>query len=330
MKFQVAIIGSPGSGKTVLTAVLSRYLSGHSDKVYMNPKGAYQYQGNYVETISSNKYVSEMLDLLRKGEWPLGTPPDQKFELGFELNIRENTYEMKLLDSGGEDLQAIWLNYDRTSLSPFRQKLFEYILSSTAVILIVNLDHFEDAETLTKRDENENVLKEAVDNLVKAGECHYILVCFTAYDKYKARIDETYGGNFINYLRGELPMFYRSCEAAGKTVVRDYTEYGFGQKKVYLRCIAVAPVIALRPAPGMDSERYGKPPIGFDIKNNRHCWGLEQMADWLCMCEQSERNCSEAAETVEKQNKISELIKYRIAPIAIGMVVGFFALAHFF
>jgi len=322
MKLQFAIIGSPGSGKTVLTAVLSKYLSGHSDRVYMNPKGTYQYQGNRVDTVSTISYVTGMLDILHKGGWPPGTPPDHKFELGFELNIGGNAYEMKLLDSGGEDLQAIWLNYDKTALTPFRQKLFDYILSSNAVVLIVNLDHFADAPTLTARGENENVLKEAVDNLVEAGECHYILVCFTAYDKYKAHIDQTYRGNFINYLRGELPMFYRSCEVARNTVVRDYSD---GQKMVRVDCIAVAPVIAQSPTPGINPERVGKPPIGFDIRNSRHSWGINQMADWLCMCEQSEREWSDKDDDDDRKEELRKILFYRVFPIIIGAIVGVLA-----
>ena len=322
MKFQVAIIGSPGSGKTVLTAVLSRYLSAHSNKVYMNPKGSYKYTGKVIETIPTISYISELLDILHKGGWPLGTPPDQKFELGFELNIGGNAYEMKLLDSGGEDLQAIWLNYDRTILSPFRQKLCDYILSSNAVVLIVNLDHFADAPTLTVRAENENVLKEAVDNLVKEEECHYILVCFTAYDKYKAHIDQKYGGNFMNYLRDELPMFYRSCEVANRTVVRDYSD---NQKMICVDCIAVAPVIAQRPAPGINPDRIGKPPIGFDIRNSQHSWRINQIADWLCKCEESERWWSDKDEEDERKEELHKNLIYRVFPIIIVAIVGVLA-----
>ena len=322
MKFQVAIIGSPGSGKTVLTAVLSRYLSGHADRVYMNPKGAYRYTETNVETLSTISYVNGMLDTLHNGKWPQGTEQNQKFELGFELHISGNTYGMKLLDSPGEDLKAIWTNYDRTALRSFQKKLFDYILSSNVVVLIVNLDHFADATSFTEKGENENVLKEAVDNLVQGGVCHYVLVCFTAYDKYKATIDQTYGGNFINYLREELPMFFRSCQVAGAKVVHDYTEHGYGQKKILLDCIALAPVIEQRPTPGMNPDRFGKPPIGFDIKNPRHSWGIKQIADWLCKCEQWERHWNQVAEKVEGGKETHDFLLYRIAPIVIGAIVG--------
>jgi hypothetical protein len=156
-------------------------------------------------------------------------------------------------------------------------------------MLVVNLDHFAGAPTLTARSENENVLKEAVDNLVKAGVCHYILVCFTAYDKYEAYINQTYAGNFFQYLEKELPMFYRSFGVASRTVVRDYTEYDKGQKKVRLECIAVAPVIAQQPTPEINPERFWKPPVGFDVQNSQHSRGIPQIENWLCECEQSER-----------------------------------------
>jgi GTPase SAR1 family protein len=322
MKFQVAIIGSPSSGKTVLTAVLSRYLSGYSDRVYMNPKAAYRYTETGVVEQPTISYVNQILEILHRGEWPQGTEQGQKFELGFKLYIDGNEYEMKLLDSPGEDLKAVWINYDRTALTPFRRKLFDYILSSNVVVLIVNLDHFADAETLTARGEAENILKEAVDNLTEGGVCHYILVCFTAYDKYKAYIDQTYGGSFINYLRGELPTFYRSCEVAAKTVVRDYSEHGFDSKSITVDCIAVAPVIAQRPASGINPDRMGKPPVGFDVRNKRHSWGIPQIADWLYKCEQSERDWSDVEEKIKGGKKQSEVVSYRIIPIVLGTLSG--------
>ena len=265
MKFQLAIIGSPGSGKTVLTAVLSQYLSSHSDKMYMNPKAGIKYEGRDSKTIPTITYISERLDTLHRGEWVTGTEQDTSYDLGYALHIGDNAYEMKLLDSPGEDLQSIWMSYDRSELSTFQQDLRNYILSSNVVMLVVNLDHFADAPTQTVRSENENVLKEAVDNLVETGVCHYILVCFTAYDKYKAYFDQAYDGDFVQYLRKELPMFFRSFELARKKILRDYTEYSKGQKKIRFGCVAVAPVIAQQPAPGINPDRAGKPPIGFAI-----------------------------------------------------------------
>jgi GTPase SAR1 family protein len=319
---QVAIVGSPGSGKTVLTAVLSNYLSGHSDRVYMNPKKAYRHKGNEVETLPTISYINGILDELHNGKWAGRTEGGHKLELEFKLHIGGNAYDMKLLDSPGEDLQNIFLNYDKTTLEPFRQRIFDYILSSNVVILIVNLDHFADAPTLTARGENEAVIKEAVDNLVEAGVCHHILICFTAYDKYKAHIDQTYGGNFMNYLRGELPMFNRSCETAAGTVVHDYSDYGSGQKMVSLKCIAVAPVIAQRPAPNMNPDRVGKPPIGFDVRNNRHSWGMNRIADWLCACEKSERYWIKVAKDIGDDHERYEFIIYRISPIIVGALVA--------
>jgi len=323
MTFQVAIIGSPGSGKTVLTAVLSRYLSGYSDTVYMNPRGAYRYVGNNTEATSTSSYIHEMLDLLHRGQWAsTGTAANTKYELGFELHIGGNAYEMKLLDSAGEDLQRIGTTYNQNELSPFQQRLFDYILSSNVVVIIVNLDHFTDASTLIERAENEEVLNEVLTNLVQAGTCHYILVCFTAYDKYKAIIDQTYGGNIINYLREELSMFFRSCQVAGAKVVHDYTEHGYGQKKILLDCIALAPVIAQQPAPGIPPDRVGKPPIRFDIRNPRHSWGISQIADWLCKCEQWERHWDKVRKEIDDGKETHDFLLYGIAPIVIGAIVG--------
>jgi len=322
MKFQLAIIGSPGSGKTVLTTVLSRYLSSHSDKVYMNPKAGDKYEGNNFMTIPTISYINETLDILHRGEWTIsGTAQGTSYDLGYELHIGKNAYEMKLLDSPGEDLQRIWMSYDRTTLSAFQQGLCNYILSSNVVVLVVNLDHFADAPTLIVRGENENVLKETVDNLVKAGVCHHILVCFTAYDKYKAYIDHTYAGNFFQYLESELPMFYRSLGVAGKTVVRDYTEYGKGQKMVRLKCVAVAPVIAQQPAPEINPDRFWKPPVGFDVQNSQHSQGIPQIENWLCECEQSERYWDEIECDIARSKKWLEFLS-NIAPSIIGACSG--------
>jgi len=325
MKFQLAIIGSPGSGKTVLTTVLSRYLSSHFDKAYMNPKAGDKYVGNRSETIPTISYINEMLETLHRGEWAtVGTAQGTSYDLGYDLHIGNNAYKMKLLDSPGEDLQKIWMSYDKTALSPFQQKLFDYISSSNVVVLVVNLDHFADAPTVTIKSENENVLKESVDHLVEAGVCHYILVCFTAYDKYEAYIEQTYNGNFIQYLEKELPMFYRSFEVARKTVVRDYTECGKGRKMVRLECVAVAPVIAQQPAPEINPERYWKPPVSFDVQNSEHSRGIPQIGNWLCECEQSERYWDEIECDKAGREKWAEFLS-KAGPAAVGTCCGLLA-----
>ena len=287
----------------------------------MNPKGARKYVGKTSETVPTISLVLEMLDDLHGGQWPRRTEGDNKSELGFELCIGGNAYEMKLLDSAGEDLQRIGLEYEKTNLTPFRQELYKYIISSNVVVLIVNLDHFADAPSLKARGENENVLKEIVDNLVQAGMCHYILVCFTAYDKYEAHIRQTYGGDFIRYLRDELPMFYRSCDVASKKVIRDYADYGFAPKMIRLECIAVAPVIAQKPSDGVNPDRIGKPPIGFDVRKTQHSMGMEQMADWLYSCEQSERGWSNVDGIIERRQELFKFLMYRLFPISIGAFV---------
>jgi hypothetical protein len=325
MAFQVAIIGSPGSGKTVLTAVLSRYLSGHHDRIYMNPKGACEYIGNDTKQISTFSYISRTMEALHVGNWAGRTEGANKCELGFELHIDGNVYEMKLLDSAGEDLQKIGQTYDETELNPFQKKLLKYIESSNVVVIIVNLDHFAGAPTQARRDANENVIKEMVDKLVKAKTCHYILVCFTAYDKHKATITQTYGNNNFNgYLRGELPMFYRSCEVATNTVVRDYGDYG--QKRIVVESVPVAPVIEQRPDPKISSDRYGKPPIGFDVRNKQHSQGIPYMADWLYKCEQEERRWSDVEDDIKRGKKWEKILSYRVAPIVIGAACGLLAL----
>ena len=325
MKFQLAIIGSPGSGKTVLTAVLSRYLSSHFDKAYMNPKAGEKYEGNYSSTIPTIAYINDMLETLHRGEWAtVGTAQGTSYDLGYDLHIGNNAYKMKLLDSPGEDLQKIWMSYDKTVLSPFQQKLFDYISSSNVVVLVVNLDHFADAPTVTVKSENENVLKESVDHLVEAGICHYILVCFTAYDKYKAYIEQTYDGNFIQYLAKELPMFYRSFELARKKIVRDYTECGKGQKMIRLECVAVAPVVAQQPDPDINPDRYWKPPVGFDVQNSQHSQGIPRIGDWLCECEQSERYWDEIECDKVRRTKWAAFLSNAV-PAIIGMCCGLIA-----
>ncbi|MDR1925071.1 MAG: hypothetical protein LBQ66_11930 [Planctomycetaceae bacterium] len=310
----------------MLTAVLSRYLAGHSDKVYMNPKAGYEFIGNTVETKPTISYISSVLETLNNGQWPAGTEIDKKYELGFELHIGGSTYEMQLLDSAGEDLKRIGITYDKTKLTAFQQKLFKYLMSSNVVIMIVNLDDFADARTLTQRSDCENTLKEAVDNLAKTGVCHHILVCFTAYDKYKAQIDQYRNGAdspLMEYLRRELPLFYHSCAMAARKVVLDYTEYDPSWKKVCdIKCIAVAPVIEERPNPRINPERYGKPPIGFDIRNTGHCWGMQQIADWLCKCEESNLLWAAIEEDIRRAKRQSDIISYRVFPILVSMALG--------
>ena len=136
---KVAIVGVEGSGKTVMLAGLGDLYSHPDDEGYfLAPK-------NY----STASYVSEKIERMRKGEWPVATAEDVLQGLDWTLKRRQgerqrpkNICEVSCLDFAGEVYRlAFGIRQGRVSdnLADEVQSLKDYIRNADDLIVLINL-----------------------------------------------------------------------------------------------------------------------------------------------------------------------------------------------
>lgn len=235
----IAIIGTEGSGKTVLITTLAKQSTTiESRGVFLNPQG--------VQTL---KYVERAWQTLQQGDWPPATPPGQLSELRWKLEIDgEVESEVRLVDAAGEDLRALFAEdrvADASSLPETLQKLNEYCRRADIVIFLINLRDFTGQGNPHRRTENEAAIKAAMDDLSASGRARRFCLVFTQWDLYrelalrrggrrslaKEAIPNVYGAYIKNR---RIPVF--AVSAVNKTTVivdesgvpRRVPERGFG------------------------------------------------------------------------------------------------------
>lgn len=200
MAQHIAIIGTEGSGKTILATVWARRLAySNADNLFLSDKNT-----------DTEKYVDQAWQTLNKGEWPLSTPPGTQTELDWDLNYADIKYPIKLLDLPGQDLRNFFNDrYD--TLSTDKQALFNYVSSASLVIAVVNL------ERIVKNPGSDDrfVLSAIVRFLEQNAESQHLYFVFTAWDKVAATILEKYG-SLMEYIRKELTPFHNRCKEAWK------------------------------------------------------------------------------------------------------------------
>jgi hypothetical protein len=196
----IAIIGTEGSGKTILATVWARRLA-HSTESRLSL--AYQ-------NIETERYVERAWANISNGQWLPSTPPGTRIEL--EWLLQHGTFEcpIKLIDLPGQDLRNFFSgNYN--TLGRDSQELFDYVASASIVFAVINL------ERILKYPESEDriVLSEIVRFLTANTntETQHLYFVFTAWDKVATEVLDKYS-SLTNYIRTELTPFYRTCENA--------------------------------------------------------------------------------------------------------------------
>ena len=183
----IAIIGTEGSGKTVLTTTLAKRLSTIDSRgVFLNPQG-----------VGTLKYVEKVWQTLQQGDWPPSTPPGQLFELRWKLEIiGEMESEVRLVDAAGQDLRLLFGEdrvADTKSLPEFLRRLAEYCRCADIVLFLINLKDFTGQGNPQQRTENEAAIKGAMDYLSADGRTRRFCIVFTQVDLYR-QLAATRGG----------------------------------------------------------------------------------------------------------------------------------------
>ncbi|MDR3110439.1 MAG: hypothetical protein LBU65_12275 [Planctomycetaceae bacterium] len=200
---QIALIGTEGSGKTVLTAVLAKRFSiATPDGLLLNPRGA-----------KTMKYIEYVWNELQNGRWVPSTPAGQMFELKWTFQYKGKSSEMRIVDTAGQDLRKLYSDEgykDIANLSEQDKKFVEYVHNSDILIVLVNLGDFIGVAEVGRKIENQAVLKEFLESV--QNERRQIAVVFTQYDLYAPVIAQQYGsfedGGIDIFFQQELPYLY--------------------------------------------------------------------------------------------------------------------------
>jgi hypothetical protein len=179
---QVAIIGTEGSGKTVLISTLAHRF------------GAISQNGLFLNPLDNQtlKYVESQWGILSRGEWPAGTPMGQLVELKWRLHCNHSSSavcELRLVDCSGQDLRLIFSRDEAdaaSNLPEHLQKLVEYCRSADIVICLVNIKDFLGENNQERRIDNQIVIKAALDRLSNSSTgTRWLCLLFTQIDQYQ-------------------------------------------------------------------------------------------------------------------------------------------------
>ncbi|MDR0392087.1 MAG: hypothetical protein LBH59_09280 [Planctomycetaceae bacterium] len=285
---QIAIVGTEGSGKTILATVLAKRMSSNTEDVFLHPRDW-----------QTAEYVEKVWGALNGGEWWKSTEAGCTFELQWTFHIGRLSFPMKLIDSAGQDLRELFSKdtYKKNNLSNIQRDLLDYIQNASVIILVVNLLHFRGEPDSLKRKQNEFILKEVIDMFAADSRHQDIAVIFTAWDLYSSDITKNYG-NFAKYLQQELPQLYNAMRLGQ-------------QAGDIIYCFPVAAV--------MDTEIRN----GIRVpKPNFRSGGLDRVINWLInIIHREQKKELVQTQTIEYDIKMRQLNKWLI-PVICGVVIG--------
>lgn len=200
----IAIIGTEGSGKTILATVWAQQLTYSRDK-RLRLIG---------ENIDTERYVDQLWRQLNQEKWLSSTPQGTKTELEWKLQLGDDfEYPIKLLDMPGQDLRNFF-NGNYNSLSKDSSELGDYIKTASTVVVVVNLERIlNETQSVKTQTEDNIVIREIARYLAKNAETQHICFVFTAWDKVAPTILDEYR-SLMKYIEMELTPFYNICEDA--------------------------------------------------------------------------------------------------------------------
>jgi hypothetical protein len=214
-------------------------------------------------------YVERVWATLNRGEWNESTPPGTKFELEWDLQIGNNAYPVKLIDIAGQDFRNLF-SYERYKdlnlLSEIERNILNYLVNSTLVVFVVNLQDFVGEPDILKRKENELMLKEIIDQFTVNENQPDIVVVFTAYDLYEAEMKKH--GTFEQYIQEEFVYLFNSLKTWTKKFHRNNNDVS----RLFFPAAAVAETEIITDT-NTQPRRIPKP--------NFTSYGIDKLSDWI-------------------------------------------------
>lgn len=273
----IAVIGTEGSGKTVLITTLAKRLSVIDSRgIFFNPKDS-----------KTLKYVEKVWSTLQSEKWPPSTPPGDLFSLAWKLEIvGQFECDLRLVDTAGQDLRILFGDdqiYSLESLPSHLQDLARYCRESDIILFPINLKDYLGQDKSEQRTANEAAMKAAMDYLESKVGSRKVCLVFTQSDLYQDYADKL--GGWSNVAAEAFPYIY-GAHVHGRKV----------------EIIPVSAVANTKVVVDKDGTPRRVPVKGFQSE------GLDNLENWLIAQVKKTKKAEEGKEREEKWGKIWDKI----------------------
>ncbi len=204
----IAIVGTDGAGKTVLTTCLAKGFQNHSaDGTWLEPL-----------TAATTEYVEKAWEKLTNSDWPDGTIVGHSFDLRWRLHLGNGTScALRIIDAAGQTLRHLFAEEqinDFDQLDERIRPLAEYVRMADIVLFLVNLRDFAGEANTNNKVSNQWALKYAMDYLSRSSSPRRFLLVLTQIDLYRSYAKKY--GNWGKVVQHFLPYVYAAYLADGR------------------------------------------------------------------------------------------------------------------
>lgn len=205
----IAVVGTEGSGKTVLLTTLAKRFGDGSEGIIISPQNR-----------ATNKFVEEVWTTLNSKEWPPTTPPGDLIQLHWKVEVGKGQVgHMSVNDCAGQDLRYLFAEegVKDPTLAPKIRALVESVQKADVVLFVVNLRDFvaeNDQERLT---DNQWFLQHAMEFIKRSGSHKQFCLVFTQADQYPTYLKQH--GSWKEVARSRLPQVFGAYLKQGRVEV---------------------------------------------------------------------------------------------------------------
>ena len=216
---RIAVIGTEGSGKTVLVVTLAARFCDGDGRYFLEPmnRGTVRYTRSAFRTLNGEGDNGAT----RPPQWIPSTDPGTMRELEWVLHIDgEPRFSVRMTDAAGQDFRELFgeeAALSESEASEPRRQLVAHVRQANIVILTVDLEDFVAERDADRRDTNEWTIKFAIDHLLGADETKRALLVFTGRDRY-AHYERALG-SWTAVAKKYLPVASRAAIEDGRVSV---------------------------------------------------------------------------------------------------------------
>lgn len=198
----IAIVGTEGSGKTVLLTVLAKRFGRVEDgEWFLNPL-----------TGKTARYVEQNWEALCNGEWPPSTPAGEIVELRWRLRGRSGAaFDLHLQDLAGHDLRRLFAAEEihrGEHLPDALKAVVKKVESADIAIFLANLKDFIGEANVDQRTANGWAIKYAMDGFRAVDQPRRYCLVLTQVDQYE-ELTRTHG-DWRELVKKYLPYVYEA------------------------------------------------------------------------------------------------------------------------
>ena len=272
---RIALIGTEGSGKTVLVTVLATKLAHkHPSNIRLNPQDA-----------KTEKYVTTNWNMLNLGEWVYSTAPGTLFDLKWKVRLAGKwpgditECPMRIIDSAGQDLRRLFSDdsYQKQDIGDQDREFIACINESDILLILINLHNFIGESDFNKVNESKIALKRVLDALQKEHK-RQIAIVFTACDLYEGTIIQKYKDDAVHVVGGTV-ITDNDLTTAIERFLEKEIPYLYNAH-IADNAVAIFPVAAVADTEiKVDKNGIARRVPAMNFKSR----GLDSLANWLAV-----------------------------------------------